>query len=56
MNNRTKGCARQPVPDSHSEKVGTPLQVEFSCFRYEKLLSQTTFYIFMSMVAQQAFC
>ena len=50
MNNRTKGSARQPVPDSHAtvpdsharyqtEKVGTPLSVEFSCLRYEKMLS-----------------
>ena len=46
MNNRTKGTARQPVPDSHAtvpdsnaryqtEKVGTPLSMEFSCLRYE---------------------
>ena len=36
MNKRSAG---QPVPDSHAryqtEKVGTPLPVEFSCLRYE---------------------
>ena len=44
MNNRTKGSARQPVPNSHAryqpEKVGTPLLVEFSCLRYKKTLSE----------------
>ena len=46
MNNRTKGSARQPVPDSHAtapdvhtryqtEKVETALSMEFSCLRYE---------------------
>ena len=50
MNNRTKGSAIQSVPDSHAtapdshaqyqtEKVGTPLSVEFSCLRYEKYIA-----------------
>ena len=45
MNKRERrtACTRQPraVPDRHAryqtEKVGTPLPVEFSCLRYEKI-------------------